>query len=827
MEEKLDLKSKYEKLRKKYAQLKQQTVALKESLEIKESEYKCLKVSFEELENTHKECISRLDASQYKETQLKREIEEIVCQLEQFKSHGNTKQDQPVSPNGKTGQGILTGLLPMNGVIMNFQKNEKLEEKVKVLQEELDLKISENEQLHIKEFDLKKQHQKAIEEHLANYEKLKNEIENLNLEINELKLKRGNEDVIIDEIKQLKEKDKANNQKINELLESNCQNENTNNIKLNIIRKLIPRVNLLQLEEEHSSWANICKQKNCFAFLKLESLVSEFLKKILIVVENWSKYINCYISKPSLQDKITERIYKQILILLKEGNKDLTDLSGVIFQNGFILEQNISESALSCKNDRDQFNSIEIKDILVERSISAMMSIKNALSLQIIAFKMEFHKLSGSKLAFEFQNENKKAIERLFIIIRNLRKYLPKLNCLFNFALNLGRKPDLMYSHTLWTNSFYVAFIELRREIKNQFDNICVEVEEKKQFFDFVKRILIEDVTLQDENISLSESFINSHKKIIELESMRKILHSKINFKIKNIIELISTELNDACKIFESLFFSDNITHPFFSETSKDIKSSFFDSIVDLFCLLNCNKESFMRLVSSLYQHPSMICQSTNNLSELQINMRETKSKLETAPPKITLPELHILNKRIEQLEESKNEHLKIINNLMNQLNSVNESSNLNDHKSDFKNDLTSTEIIPVNSSSEPSKISELKKQKCGNQPQKYIYEVFESQLREANETLENTVTILQHRINDLNDDIEVTRQSYDEQISLLSQHICSLSEKLALTDASTLSSFNQEILCYSCESWSTLDLILNKTKGACQKCKTKLLRLK
>ncbi|KAH8582447.1 uncharacterized protein ELE39_001103 [Cryptosporidium sp. chipmunk genotype I] len=827
MDEKLDLKSRYEKLRKKYAQLKQQTVVLKESLETKENEYEYLKSSFEELENKHRECIASLDASQYKETQLKREIEEIVCQLEQFKSYESIRQEQQTGQSGKTGQGILTGLIPMNGVIMNFQKNEKLEEKVAVLQEELDLKIIENEQLHIKEFDLKRQHQKAIEEHLANNVKLKNEIDNLNLEIGKLKLRTGNEDDIKNEIKQLKEKDRVNKQKITELLESNSQNKNNLNDKLNNIRKLVPRVNLLQLEEEHSSWMNICKQKNCFNFLKLESLVSELLKRILVFVENWSKHINCYITKLSFQDNIIDRIYKKILVILREGNKNLIDFSGVIFQNEFILEQNIADQTLSCSTeDKNKFNSLEIKDILVEKSMNGMKSIQSALSLQIVALKMEFHRLSESKISVESQNKSKKALTKLFINIRNLRKYFPKVNCLFSFALNLGRKPDLMYTHTLWTNSFHIAFLELRRDIKDHLDKFCVEIEEKKQFFDFVKRILMEDVTLQDENMSLSDSFIRSHKKIIDLESMRKILHTKTYSKIKNNIELISAELKDACKVFDLLFLSDNIAHPFFNKVSKDVKNSFYNSIVEISRLVDENKESFVVLVSSLYQHPSSICQNTNNFNELQINMREAKSKLEAAPPKITLPELNILNKRIEQLEESKNEQLKTINNLMNQLNSANESSNLNNHKLDF-NDLSSTEVIFLNSSSEPSKSSELKKLKCGNQPQKYIHEVFESQLREANETLENTVTRLQQRINDLNDDIEVTRQSYDEQISLLSQHICSLSEKLALTDASTLSSFNQEILCYSCESWSTLDLILNKTKGACQKCKTKLLRLK
>ncbi|OII74096.1 uncharacterized protein cubi_02898 [Cryptosporidium ubiquitum] len=823
MDEKIDLKSKYERLRKKFAQLKQQTVVLKESLETKENEFKHLKSGFEELEIKHKECVSSLDASQYRETQLKREIEEILCQLEQSKSHGNIKNDQTANQNGKMVQGILTGLLPMNGVIMNFQKNEKLEEKVAVLQEELDLKILENEKLHIKEFDLKRQHEKAIEEHLVNNAKLNNEIENLHSEINELKLKRKNEDDILDELNRLKEKDRINNKKIAELLENINLNGNNLSNKLNKIRKLVPPVNLLQLEEDYLSWVNTCRQKGCFVFLKLESLIYEFLKRVVLFVENWSECVGYYINKFSFQDNIIEGVYKKILILLKEVDRSLIDSSGVVFQNEFILEQNFTQSTLNYSmNDQNKLNNAEIKNVLVEKSKNAMDSIQNALNLQIVAFKMEFNKLSA-----EFQSENKKALSGLFTVIKNIKKYLSEVNCLFNFSLNLGKEPDLLYTHTLWTNSFHVAFLELRRDMKDHLTKFCAEIEEKKQFFDFVKRILVEDINFQDENISLSKSFISSHKKLIELEAMRKSLYIKMNLKIKSNIELISAELKDANKIFESFFFSKNSTLPFFNEASSDIKNDFCSSVLELSRFLDEKKDYFEKLVSSLYQHPSIICQSVNNFNELQITMRETKSKLETAPPKITLPELHILNKRIEQLEETKNEQLKTINSLMSQLNSVNQSSNLDNHKSDLNDDLPSMEAIPDCSSSEPCKLLELRKTKSGNQTQKYIHEVFESQLREANETLENTVTRLQLRINDLNDDIEVTRQSYDEQISLLSQHICSLSEKLAFTDASTLSSFNQEILCYSCESWSTLDSILNKTKGACQKCKTKLLRPK
>lgn len=829
MDEKLDLKSKYEKLRKKYVQLKQQAVTLKESLKTKEDEFEYLKSSFDELEKKHKDSIANLDASQYKEAQLKREMEEIVCQLELFKLNGGVKQEQPAGQANKVGQGILTGLLPMNGVVMNFQKNERLEEKVVVLQEELDLKILENEQLLIKEFDMKKQHQKTVEEHIANNTKLKNEIDNLHLEISQLKKKREKDNDILDELSQLKEKDRVNSQKITELLDKINLIENSKNEKLKRIRMLLPPVNLSQLEESYFSWIKVCKQNSSFYFLKLESLISEFLRVLLFFVGSWGKCVDHYTTNPPFQDKVISRICQKIHVLLEEVNKNLIDSSGgVVFQSEFILEHNIVQPALSYDvNGGEKLVRAEMNDVIVERSINAMKAIKHALNLQIVVFKMELHKLSRSNLSAGFQCENKMAISELFKIISSLKKHLSKLNCLINFALYLGKEPDLIYTHTFRTDSFYTAFVQLFKGTKDCFDLFCVEIEEKKLFLDFLQKILIEDITFQDQSISLNESFISSHKKLIELESLRKGLHTQVSIKIKHNIGQISAELKDSCRILESLFLSGNSTLPFFNYTSKDALNSLCNSILEISQLLSEKKEYFWELISSLYQHPSVVCQSAANFNDLQIVIREAKSKLENAPLKAAPPELHVLNKRIEQLEESRKEQLETINNLMNQLNSARKCSNLDNHNSGLNSAVPSAEVISDYSRSESGALSELRKTKSGNMPQRYTHGVFESQLREANETLEHTVTRLQLRINDLNDDIEVTRQSYDEQISLLSQHICSLSDKLALTDASTLSSFNQEILCYSCESWTTLDIILNRTKGACQKCKTKLLRLK
>ncbi|KAJ1611243.1 coiled coil-containing protein [Cryptosporidium canis] len=824
MDEKLDLKSKYEKLRKKYSQLKQQTVNLKDLLKSKESELECVQNCFEQLEKKHKDCIASLDASQYKETQLKRQIEEVLCQLELFKLNDGIKQEHSTGQANKVGQGILTGLLPMNGVIMNLQKNERLEEKVAVLQEELDLKILENEQLHIKEFDLKKQHQKVVDEHILINAKLKNEIENLHLEINYLK-KNKESDNFLDELIQLKEKDKDNSNKIAELSNNISLIENSKIYELNKVRRLIPPSSLSELDKNHLSWVNLCRERNCFNFLKLESLILKVLRKVVIFVDNWNKCIECYIKKSTHKDEVIDQICQKMLHLLEEGNKNMIDSSEVVLQSEFILKQSIIQLELNYDvNGERKFFIGEINDIIVGKSINALRKIKCALNLQIILIKMEINKLSLSNNSQGFLEENKRILSRLFKIMSCLKKHIAKTNSLINFAIYLGNEPELINIHTNWTNSFHFVFLELFKSAKDHFDQRCVEIEDKRIFVNFLKKIIIEDIAFQDKDIFLNESFINPHMKLVEMETLRKNLHANLSLKIKNNIEAISAYLKDASRVFETLFLSECSTIPFFNTISKDFRDSLCSSTLEVSKLLEEKKDYMWELISSLYYHPSIVCHTPTGFNDLQIIIREAKGKLENSQPNDDSQELNLLNKKIEKLEETRNEQIETINNLMSQLNTINEHQTRN---SALGINLAPSEVISDYSISESGIQSEIKKSRSGGASQRYTHEIFESQLREANETLERTVTRLQLRIDDLNDDIKVTRQSYDEQISLLSQHICSLSDKLAIADASTLSSFNQEIICYSCEHWSTLDMVLNKTKGACQKCKTKLLRSK
>ncbi|KAJ1615442.1 coiled coil-containing protein [Cryptosporidium canis] len=438
---------------------------------------------------------------------------------------------------------------------------------------------------------------------------------------------------------------------------------------------------------------------------------------------------------------------------------------------------------------------------------------------------MEINKLYLSNNSQGFLEENKRILSRLFKIVSCLKKQIAKTNSLINFAIYLGKEPELINTHTCWTDSFHFVFLELFKSAKDHFDQRCVEIEDKRIFVNFLKKLMIEDIAFQDKDIFLNESFVSPHIKLVEMETLRKNMHANLSLKIKNNIEAISAYLKDASRVFETLFLSDCSTIPFFNTISKDFRDSLCSSTLEISKLLEEKKDCIWELISSLYYHPSIVCHTPTSFNDLQIIIREAKGKLESSQPNDDSPELDLLNKKIEQLEETRNEQVKTINNLMSQLNTINEHQDRSNALG--INPVPSSEVISDYSISESGIQPEIKKPRSGGVSQRYSHEIFESQLREANETLEHTVTRLQLRIDDLNDDIKVTRQSYDEQISLLSQHICSLSDKLAMADASTLSSFNQEIICYSCENWSTLDMVLNKTKGACQKCKTKLLRPK
>eukprot|EP00931_Biecheleriopsis_adriatica_P036509 TRINITY_DN21025_c0_g1_i2.p1 TRINITY_DN21025_c0_g1~~TRINITY_DN21025_c0_g1_i2.p1 ORF type:complete len:891 (-),score=247.66 TRINITY_DN21025_c0_g1_i2:8-2680(-) len=89
-----------------------------------------------------------------------------------------------------------------------------------------------------------------------------------------------------------------------------------------------------------------------------------------------------------------------------------------------------------------------------------------------------------------------------------------------------------------------------------------------------------------------------------------------------------------------------------------------------------------------------------------------------------------------------------------------------------------------------------------------------------------NEVASRQTELGGLREDIEATRKNYDNQLAMLTEHICALSARLSEKDASLASLQAHKVLCGHCGMWNAMGKLLSSDPGGgtCQTCKEKVL---
>jgi len=101
-------------------------------------------------------------------------------------------------------------------------------------------------------------------------------------------------------------------------------------------------------------------------------------------------------------------------------------------------------------------------------------------------------------------------------------------------------------------------------------------------------------------------------------------------------------------------------------------------------------------------------------------------------------------------------------------------------------------------------------------------------QLREQEkdkQTLRDEVGAKHAQLDSINEDMATTRKNYDNQLAMLTEHICTLSQRLSEKDSSLASLQAQKILCGHCGMWNIMGKLLSKeADGMCSTCKEKVL---
>lgn len=95
----------------------------------------------------------------------------------------------------------------------------------------------------------------------------------------------------------------------------------------------------------------------------------------------------------------------------------------------------------------------------------------------------------------------------------------------------------------------------------------------------------------------------------------------------------------------------------------------------------------------------------------------------------------------------------------------------------------------------------------------------------DSKQKLRDDVSTKQFQLANALEDVATTRKSYDGQLALLTEHICTLSANLSDKDANVAKLHTHKVLCGHCGMWNVMGKLLAKDSGGkCNTCKEKVL---
>merc|ERR1719277_2719204 len=92
-----------------------------------------------------------------------------------------------------------------------------------------------------------------------------------------------------------------------------------------------------------------------------------------------------------------------------------------------------------------------------------------------------------------------------------------------------------------------------------------------------------------------------------------------------------------------------------------------------------------------------------------------------------------------------------------------------------------------------------------------------------AKQALRDEAQSFKGKLESVQEDMATTRKNYDNQLAMLTEHICTLSAKLSDKDSNLAGFQAQKVLCARCGMWNTMGkLLASDSWGTCQTCKEK-----
>jgi hypothetical protein len=337
-------------------------------------------------------------------------------------------------------------------IINNGTKDEntKLKEKLQTLEEELHLKIQENEQIHIEIFEEKQNFNKIISGLESDIEKMKININDKISEVNILNEKNYNlhnlKISIETDLLNITDTLRRTEDKLNAKL-SKWKNKKLN-FKKHIEEMSITQNNMINVNEYTNKNLNVYNEE----FINNHNFENDFVKPYLKFINNFSStFTNLLINVDSINELLIERF-----IYIKSNIEYKTEHKGYLFAcekirfHNFTLQQIIRTLNLFTKQLIKKFESINHENLLnITLIINIILTLMNKAQIFIELITKYFKILLKEERKISFnevfdsqtrQKINKGLKQSMTFFSSNLNLVLKKVYLLFNYDLNYNLK---------------------------------------------------------------------------------------------------------------------------------------------------------------------------------------------------------------------------------------------------------------------------------------------------------------------------------------------------------------------------------------------------
>ena len=412
------------------------------------------------------------------------------------------------------------------------EENKLMLERIRVLENELEVKIKENEDCHIEVFDIKQQYNNTIEEYEEKLKKNEKELKNTIEEGQNLKSK----NITLQNLKDIAENTIIKkDEQINELTRLyNNKKFEYENMEKKLNKKLIEKEKVEKINSNINEYLNFSSLiyefdflKNCNVKNKLFLGQKNFIKKGLEIIQTLISDNIEY-----LIDYFKERYN---IYLLLTNDKKITFILEKIISYLILLQQylktfNIFIGLMICILDYEKIEEINLNKLILYKNIS-LVFISKSFQLFNLIYK---YIIELSKYFDEISYTNNKYIKDLYCIIELFIKKI-------YICLNFNKIYNLQNISVITDRTFHVS-IKVNHDYFKNYKNINICIYDPKFLLNIFNNDIPKIKTIYE--ILISKFELSNQNEILTFEKNQIIIEKNKIDEIKSNSENILKYLN-------------------------------------------------------------------------------------------------------------------------------------------------------------------------------------------------------------------------------------------------------------------------------------------